>query len=330
MKKFFTFIAVAAMALGAQATELTVCDGTDTNGNVPIFSGYTDYNGTLSQMIYTPALVEEMKGCKISQVKFYSPQIYFSGVTLQLSVMDGVEQDNFAEYNYITDMMAVAEANPNVGDTELVFNLPQPFTYEGGNLVLEVKVIVTADWSLTKYYGMEMDYVASYFQYISSDGRHYWNTKFLPKTTFIYEPAGEPTEKTLDPALTVTPGNQQVIVTAANHAYEPDGVLYISIDGSDFAVYTGPVTISTMGEHTVTVNAQAPGKAKSNNVTATFTVDENTKPDLTGVDELSGDKAITGVRYFNVAGQEMQQPSGLTIVVTTYSDGTTTAVKVVK
>ena len=36
------------------------------------------------------------------------------------------------------------------------------------------------------------------------------------------------------------------------------------------------------------------------------------------------------VRYFNVAGQEMAQPNGLTIQVTTYTDGTTSAVKVVK
>ena len=50
---------------------------------------------------------------------------------------------------------------------------------------------------------------------------------------------------------------------------------------------------------------------------------------VTGIDELSG-KAVAGVRYFNVAGQEMQEANGLTIVVTTYTDGTSSAVKVVK
>ena len=39
---------------------------------------------------------------------------------------------------------------------------------------------------------------------------------------------------------------------------------------------------------------------------------------------------MAGVRYFNVPGQEMAQPSGLTIQVTTYTDGTTSALKVVK
>lgn len=50
----------------------------------------------------------------------------------------------------------------------------------------------------------------------------------------------------------------------------------------------------------------------------------------TGIDEMVQGKAVAGVRYFNLSGQEMTQPSGLTIVVTTYADGTTSAVKVVK
>ena len=50
----------------------------------------------------------------------------------------------------------------------------------------------------------------------------------------------------------------------------------------------------------------------------------------TGIDEMNADKAIAGVRYFNMAGQEMQKAEGMTIVVTTYTDGTTSAVKVMK
>ena len=50
----------------------------------------------------------------------------------------------------------------------------------------------------------------------------------------------------------------------------------------------------------------------------------------TALDELMGGKTVAGVRYFNMAGQEMQQAEGLTIVVTTYTDGTTSAVKVIK
>ena len=45
---------------------------------------------------------------------------------------------------------------------------------------------------------------------------------------------------------------------------------------------------------------------------------------------MNAGKTVAGVRYFNMAGQEMPQADGMTIVVTTYTDGTTSAVKVVK
>ena len=53
-------------------------------------------------------------------------------------------------------------------------------------------------------------------------------------------------------------------------------------------------------------------------------------PEPTAVNELDAASSVSSVRYFNMAGQEMAQPSGLTIQVTTYSDGSTTAVKVIK
>ena len=50
----------------------------------------------------------------------------------------------------------------------------------------------------------------------------------------------------------------------------------------------------------------------------------------TGIDEMNANKAVAGVRYFNMAGQEMNEANGMTIVVTTYTDGTTSAAKVIK
>ena len=53
-------------------------------------------------------------------------------------------------------------------------------------------------------------------------------------------------------------------------------------------------------------------------------------PKPTAVEEVNAGKQVTAVRYFNAAGQQLARPSGLTIQVTTYSDGTTSAVKVIK
>ena len=51
---------------------------------------------------------------------------------------------------------------------------------------------------------------------------------------------------------------------------------------------------------------------------------------VVAVDELAVNKAVASVRYYNMAGQEMQEANGMTIKVTTYTDGTTNAVKVIK
>ena len=56
------------------------------------------------------------------------------------------------------------------------------------------------------------------------------------------------------------------------------------------------------------------------------------EPDaLTGVESMNAGKAVAGVKYYNVAGQASDKAfKGVNIVVTTYTDGTTRTVKVVK
>ena len=53
--------------------------------------------------------------------------------------------------------------------------------------------------------------------------------------------------------------------------------------------------------------------------------------DDSGVENVLVDKEIASVRYINVAGQESEKPfDGVNIVVTTYTDGTSTTLKVIK
>ena len=94
---------------------------------------------------------------------------------------------------------------------------------------------------------------------------------------------------------------------------------------SDWMLYDDVIPFEEDGYYQVEAYAIASGKSESLHVSVSFTVTPRT-----GLDELNGEKAVAGVRYFNVAGQEMAQPNGLTIVVTTYTDGTTVATKVMK
>lgn len=57
----------------------------------------------------------------------------------------------------------------------------------------------------------------------------------------------------------------------------------------------------------------------------TFVITEDS-----GVDEVAAGKIVAGKRYYNVMGQEMSEMNGVTIVVTRYTDGTTSVAKVIK
>lgn len=50
----------------------------------------------------------------------------------------------------------------------------------------------------------------------------------------------------------------------------------------------------------------------------------------TSTNEVPAEKSVSGVRYYNVMGQEIPAPEGLTIKVTTYTDGTKKTTKLVK
>ena len=89
--------------------------------------------------------------------------------------------------------------------------------------------------------------------------------------------------------------------------------------------YVDELIYTTPGTYEITAYAIAPGKTASNTVVDRFTV-----ASTTSVEELFADKTLAGVRYFNLAGQEMQEANGICISVYTFTDGTQVAVKVMQ
>jgi len=149
---------------------------------------------------------------------------------------------------------------------------------------------------------------------------------------FVGEPAEDSdtysftVEKTATPVIAFVNEN-------AHHCYftvTGEGDVHVYVDGVEvypnangqYAVYAvegQPV------DYVITATAQGAGKLISDVATKNYHFDA-----WDGVDELVNGKTVAGVRYYNMAGQEMQQANGMTIVVTTYTDGTTSAVKVMK
>lgn len=94
---------------------------------------------------------------------------------------------------------------------------------------------------------------------------------------------------------------------------------------SEWNEYDGVMCFNDEGVYCIEAFALANGKVPSEDVQYWFVI----SPTIS-VNEVNGDKAIARVRYFNMAGQEMPEPDGMTIIVTTYTDGTTSTMKVMK
>ena len=139
----------------------------------------------------------------------------------------------------------------------------------------------------------------------------------------------DPTQKTADPVINGYPmdnGNAYCVEIVPS---EPSTIYYrVKKDNENFTnwtTYFDNLIFNTPGIYLVEAYAKADDKLPSDHLYHEFEIRV-----YTGVSEMTAGKQIVKSRYFNVMGQEIQQPDGMTIVVTTYSDGTTTVAKVMK
>ena len=359
MKKFFTLIVVAVLAFAAQANELAVCQGEYYSGYTPIYGLWYDVEG-MSQSIYPADMLADMNGAEITALKFYTAAKYFEGTEDEMNYVDNpyyfihvnggeitlslmeVDAEGYTEAVAMTGAQVVATTVPEEGSMELAFVLNEPFEYNGGNLLVQVAVTTPGGYGTTYFWGESFDYAVGYYEYTGYSGTLYQNMmSFLPAITFTYEtgdvPPVEPTERTAAPVF-------NGYTTDGIHAYfveiietEPSTIYYKvyiwdaatedwTIVGDDeWLEYEEILSFTGDGKYRVEAYAVAPGKLPSYDIAYEFIVSP-----ITGLSELASGKTVASQRYFNMAGQEMSEANGLTIVVTTYTDGTTSTAKVVK
>lgn len=368
MKKIFTLIAAVMMALAAQAATLTVCEGTDYSSYIPVDGLYVDSEGTLDQMIYPADMLADMLGTKITSIKFHADGVInFSGCTLQLSLMI-VDETEFGDGNAVayTGATAVATVVPEKGATELEFVLDEPYEYTGGNLLIETLVTEVGDYASTYFLGVKTSNYPSFHHYYwwwEVNER----IAFLPMVTFDYDEAGEEPVDPEDPYAVgywlmmidangnaipyqLLPGDNGDYTTTVALNYNVFGTVDPQTQERPLVPFYFIVNGVRVGAEQGLVEANL-GQALENplfgaegcygvpvgynyNIGIAFGPEGDmyayvAQAGYTSADELSA-KSVAGVRYYNLAGQEMQQANGLTIMVTTFTDGTTSAVKVMK
>ena len=165
MKNCFKLMTAALMALAmfvpAQAEEVTLFQGTNTNEKVPIRGNYVDTEGYIIQTILPEAELTALQGKDITSMKFYVADAggsSLSGGLMAISV-GSTTTTSFPSWSpsAIEGLTHVADFSFTMNETTMVFNFNAPFTYEGGNLVIETKVVNTTDWEDLAFYGVNAD-----------------------------------------------------------------------------------------------------------------------------------------------------------------------------
>ena len=198
------FVALLAPWTAKAQETLTVCDGTasgttpKTSVYAPVNSYYTDTQGTTVEFII-PAETEgmsDMAGGTISKVTFYtswgsSTPASWGTPTIQLymGVAEGTTLSSLTGPTGFTVVSTKVWDN-TLAEIEVV--LDDPYTYEGGNLLIGTYVQTKSGWKATNFSGINAPSGSSRYNNGSGIGTA---LEFLPKTTFTYEPASTGCDK---------------------------------------------------------------------------------------------------------------------------------------
>ena len=167
-----------------------------------------------------------------------------------------------------------------------------------------------------------------------------------PETHYVVEvPSNWKVYETPDPVVTTATTDDQMIVTAKGEGTVTLYVIVFSNEDDTFVTHTvvgqGSATYAIdRGNEDIFISYYATAVADDEGYDEVVPGISRTQYDvvpkkegvdpISGIGEMMGGKVVAGVRYFNMTGQEIPEANGVTVVVITYTDGTTSAIKVIK
>ena len=184
---------------GVEVTDATVCDGSDTNGTVPVYGNYYNRVQT-NQMLYPASKFTStgMNGKTIRKITFYpSNGINFRGGTVTIKLANMTSETTGYTYNNPThkdaDFVTVKTITmPNTAQATLtewvIEDLTGDFTYNGGDLLIEITT-TTGSTGATNFYGEQaaQSTYPSYYSYVRSGQTTSRGVRFLPKVKFEWD-----------------------------------------------------------------------------------------------------------------------------------------------
>ena len=169
------------------AYQITVNDGTTTNGYVPIYGYYVD-NITKSQFIIPAENLANMAWGTINKMTFYAAaDKNWGNAQFEVYMTETSETTLSALADYGTMTKVKNAGSLSISGNVMEVILDAPYQYTGGNLMIGFLQTVTGTYSSCSWYGVSAT-GASMGGYGSSISQQ----NFLPKTTFDYEPGEAP------------------------------------------------------------------------------------------------------------------------------------------
>ena len=176
---------------GFAQNTLTVADGTTTNRYVPVYGYYADAY-LRCQTIYTAGTLDaaavgnSMNGGTITGLTYYlSTTASDPWLGTWVIKMMEVPASSLSGFVDMTNATTVYTGTLNGTSSTMSITLTTPYTYQGGNLVIEVSQTTYDDYYDAYFYGVSAT-GASWqgYSYDSWSGITGSAQNFMPKTTF--------------------------------------------------------------------------------------------------------------------------------------------------
>ena len=214
----------------------TVAHGAQTSSHSPFFTDNTN-RYTRNQVIYPAAMLSELVGNDISAVTFYLQTPPDSALTCSFRVKVGtVNVSQFTNNSFVNTNSAPISYNGTVAvaaDNTLTIHFDEPYTYNGGNMLLELFTTTPGVDPAATFYGITATNGSLY-----SNSPNTWNfanktlEDFIPKTTFtcvwadtcspqnlaVSEITGSSAFLTWEPAHSTVPSHYEVSYRVAGAA----------------------------------------------------------------------------------------------------------------
>ena len=179
---------------GFAQNSLTVADGTSTNSYVPVHGLYVD-EYVRCQTIYPAAMLDAaavgygMNGGTISSLTYYlgTPASDSWGSASFVVKIKEVTATTLSAFVDMTDATTVYTGSLDGTQSTMAITLSTPYTYQGGNLLIEVYSTTVGSYKSAYFYGVSA--TGASWQGHSSSG---WTAvtgsaqNFIPKTTFTF------------------------------------------------------------------------------------------------------------------------------------------------